>query len=339
MTTSSHEEIQVRMRGDSELNGNSNQQSSDQSVIYSSFDPQQPGGDEQNGSGNSQSNQQWFNKSKLSQKMFKFRPLEGTSQNDAVIDESRREKKGISLPTWGRKIQYFFCCLPPGNVDYTSAEFEDGMESEGKGMGDGEGGLQYLIGPIKEEDQDKKTLVLDLDETLVHSSFKPVINPDYVIPVEVEGAMTDVYVLRRPHLDYFMKQVCSTYEVIVFTASLSKYADPLLDLLDEHSMVRWRLFREACVHFQGTYVKDLTKLGRELRNVIIVDNSPNSYIFQPENAIPIRAFMDDMEDRALLELLPLLQDLSTKFDVRDGLKEWQNQLTMASQFGAVVQNQ
>eukprot|EP01025_Chloroclados_australasicus_P004351 TRINITY_DN11066_c0_g1_i8.p2 TRINITY_DN11066_c0_g1~~TRINITY_DN11066_c0_g1_i8.p2 ORF type:complete len:191 (-),score=17.22 TRINITY_DN11066_c0_g1_i8:484-1056(-) len=179
---------------------------------------------------------------------------------------------------------------------------------------------------MEEVDKKKKTLVLDLDETLVHSSFKPVTNPDYVIPVEVEGTLTDVYVLRRPHLEQFLKQVCAKFEVVVFTASLSKYADPLLDLLDEHKMVRWRLFREACVHYQGAYVKDLAKLGRQLNNILIVDNSPNSYIFQPENAIPILAFIDDMEDRALLELLPILQDLATHIDVREGLKLWQNQI-------------
>ena len=78
----------------------------------------------------------------------------------------------------------------------------------------------------------KPCLVLDLDETLVHSSFKPVPNPDYVIPVEIDGAVTDVYVLKRPWVDYFMERAGERWEVVVFTASLAKYADPLLDLLE-----------------------------------------------------------------------------------------------------------
>ena len=68
------------------------------------------------------------------------------------------------------------------------------------------------------------TLVLDLDETLVHSSFRPIPNPDFVIPVEIEGKVVDVYVLKRPHMDHFMAEVGGRFEVVVFTASLSKYA-------------------------------------------------------------------------------------------------------------------
>ena len=117
----------------------------------------------------------------------------------------------------------------------------------------------------------------------VHSSFKPVPNADYVIPVEIDpGTLTDVYVLKRPYVDYFMEEMGKHYEIVVFTASLAKYADPLLDLLDIHNVIRWRLFRESCYPFQGNYVKDLTSLGRPLERTIILDNSPHSYAFQPQ---------------------------------------------------------
>ncbi len=69
--------------------------------------------------------------------------------------------------------------------------------------------------------------------------------------------------------------------MIVFTASLAKYADPLLDLLDKGRVVRWRLFREACCPFEGNYVKDLHCLGRPLADSIIVDNSPHSCAPRP----------------------------------------------------------
>ena len=55
-----------------------------------------------------------------------------------------------------------------------------------------------MLGPIGEEHRGKKTLILDLDETLVHSSFKPVPNPDIILPVEIEGKVCEVYVLVRP---------------------------------------------------------------------------------------------------------------------------------------------
>ncbi|ACO61135.1 predicted protein, partial [Micromonas commoda] len=159
-------------------------------------------------------------------------------------------------------------------------------------------------------ESDKPCLVLDLDETLVHSSFKPVPNADYVIPVEIDpGTLTDVYVLKRPYVDYFMEEMGKHYEIVVFTASLAKYADPLLDLLDVHNVIRWRLFRESCYPFQGNYVKDLTSLGRPLERTIILDNSPHSYAFQPQNALPISSFIDDPTDCDLLDAVPVLVEL------------------------------
>ena len=73
------------------------------------------------------------------------------------------------------------------------------------------------------------------------------------------------------------------------------------------NVVRWRLFREACCPYEGNYVKNLLALGRPLPRVIIVDNSPHSYIFQPDNALPIGTFIDDPEDGELLDILPVLQ--------------------------------
>lgn len=64
-----------------------------------------------------------------------------------------------------------------------------------------------------------------------------------------------------------------------------QYADPVADLLDQWGVFRSRLFRESCVFHRGNYVKDLSRLGRELSKVIIIDNSPASYIFHPENAV------------------------------------------------------
>lgn len=66
---------------------------------------------------------------------------------------------------------------------------------------------------------------------------------------------------------------------------LCQYADPVTDLLDQCGVFRARLFRESCVFHQGCYVKDLSRLGRDLHKTLILDNSPASYIFHPENAV------------------------------------------------------
>jgi carboxy-terminal domain RNA polymerase II polypeptide A small phosphatase len=223
--------------------------------------------------------------------------------------------------TWKAKLQSFLCCFAPAATHpYFRTRGPDTLATLPIASDQPVPHRLYteaLIGPKRPEDADKKTLVLDLDETLVHSSFKPLPNPDFIIPIDIDGKTVDVYVLKRPGLDEFMAAVGPVFEVVVFTASLSKYADPLLDLLDPDGLVRWRLFRDACCPWQGNYVKDLNCLGRDLAETIIVDNSPYSYVFQPFNAVPIGTFIDDMEDQELAAITPTLLRLRTASDVRE----------------------
>ncbi|KAJ4261560.1 hypothetical protein NW762_006988 [Fusarium torreyae] len=169
---------------------------------------------------------------------------------------------------------------------------------------------KWLLPAIAPEHKGRKCLVLDLDETLVHSSFKILHQADFTIPVEIEGNYHNVYVIKRPGVDEFMKRVGELYEVVVFTASVSKYGDPLLDQLDIHKVVHHRLFRESCYNHQGNYVKDLSQVGRDLKDTIIIDNSPTSYIFHPQHAVPISSWFSDAHDNELLDLIPVLEDLA-----------------------------
>ncbi|XP_074841270.1 CTD small phosphatase-like protein isoform X3 [Carettochelys insculpta] len=174
---------------------------------------------------------------------------------------------------------------------------------------------KYLLPELTVSDYGKKCVVIDLDETLVHSSFKPISNADFIVPVEIDGTIHQVYVLKRPHVDEFLQRMGELFECVLFTASLAKYADPVADLLDRWGVFRARLFRESCVFHRGNYVKDLSRLGRELSKVIIVDNSPASYIFHPENAVPVQSWFDDMTDTELLDLIPFFEGLSREEEV------------------------
>lgn len=167
-----------------------------------------------------------------------------------------------------------------------------------------------LLPALTPELVDRKCLVLDLDETLVHSSFKYIWNADFVIPVEIEGLVHEVYVAKRPGVDEFLKRVNQLFEVVVFTASVSKYGDPLLNRLDPKNLVHHRLFRESCFNFHGNYIKNLSWLGRDLESVVIVDNSPAAYALQPRNAVPISSWFSDMHDNELMDMLPFLEDLA-----------------------------
>ncbi|CAE1143045.1 CTDSP [Acanthosepion pharaonis] len=147
----------------------------------------------------------------------------------------------------------------------------------------------------------------------------PIDNADFIVPVEIDGTTHQVYVLKRPYVDEFLQRMGELYECVLFTASLSKYADPVADLLDKWEVFRTRLFRESCVFHRGNYVKDLSRLGRALEQVVIVDNSPASYIFHPQNAVPVTSWFDDEDDRELYDLIPYFENLANLDNVYTAL--------------------
>lgn len=177
------------------------------------------------------------------------------------------------------------------------------------------------------EDRTKQCLVLDLDETLVHSTYDPVaagtdlsmFTISEVIERGSDRSTFDVNVIRRPGLDEFLRAVGSMYEVVVFTAALPNYANAVIDTIDPSGVIKHRLFREHCVVREGEYVKDLSNLGRDLKSTIIIDNLAASYQLQPANGIPCSTFIDDPNDRNLYELLSLLESLRGVADVTHAL--------------------
>lgn len=161
------------------------------------------------------------------------------------------------------------------------------------------------------------TLVLDLDETLVHSGELSNGHVDFT--VQVNGKSWAVSC--RPYAAEFLQKVSKLYEVVVFTASLSCYADQIIDALDAKHCVAFRLFREDCSDLGGMLVKDLQRLGRDLHRIVIVDvrfkqNSPTCYLKQPENALPVESWFGDQKDQELLQVLKELESLAGERDVR-----------------------
>lgn len=144
----------------------------------------------------------------------------------------------------------------------------------------------------------QKTLVLDLDETLIHSLAKGgrmssghMVEVKLAAPVTTStpgGVPTTVgpqhpilyYVHKRPHCDDFLRKVCKWYKLVVFTASVQEYAEPVIDWLErEKKYFQGRYFRQHCTLRNGAYIKDLSSVEPDLSKVMILDNSPMSYIF------------------------------------------------------------
>ena len=175
--------------------------------------------------------------------------------------------------------------------------------------------------PPKRTDAPKITLVLDLDETLVHCETSQLSNPDYKFPIEFHGHLYEVWGRKRPFVDKFLSRVSQLFEVVIFTASQQVYADYILDELDTNGVIDHKLFRDSCVHVGGNYLKDLSILGRDLSKVIIVDNAITSFAYQVPNGIPIISWYEDTKDRELLDLLPFLEKLADVDDVRPHLEK------------------
>ncbi|KAG2796219.1 hypothetical protein PC119_g24213, partial [Phytophthora cactorum] len=204
---------------------------------------------------------------------------------------------------------------------------QEDLEKAKQGGSTGAGGNTIelrpsFLPPVAPNDVDKKCLVLDLDETLVHSSFRPTDNYDFIIPVDIDGTIHHVYVCKRPGAEEFLIEMAKYYEIVVYTASLSKYADPLLDKLDPEGVIRYRLYREHCVQYEGCYVKDLSLLDRDISQTIIVDNSPMAYAFHPRNAIGCSSFIDDPNDRELESIARFLTKFQDVEDVCNHMQLW-----------------
>lgn len=153
--------------------------------------------------------------------------------------------------------------------------------------------MKQQILPAKMAASPEYTLVLDLDETLVHCKYD-----------EVKEC---IYISYRPYLNEFLEKVSQLFEVVVFTASEEEYASMVLDRIDpEKKYIHHRLFRDSCMPLNGNYIKDLSVLGRDLNKTIIIDNSIIAFSLNLDNGIPIHAFCGDKHDTELYKLIEVV---------------------------------
>ncbi|KAK9375367.1 NLI interacting factor-like phosphatase-domain-containing protein [Lipomyces chichibuensis] len=164
-----------------------------------------------------------------------------------------------------------------------------------------------------------KTLILDLDETLIHSMSKGGnMSTGHMVEVKLEKQHAILYyVHKRPYCDEFLKKVSLWYNLVIFTASVQEYADPVIDWLErDRKYFRARYYRQHCTFRNGGYVKDITVVEPDLSKVMIIDNSPISYFLHEDNAIAVEGWINDPSDLDLLHLVPFLNGMRYVTDVR-----------------------
>lgn len=146
----------------------------------------------------------------------------------------------------------------------------------------------------------QKTLILDLDETLIHSSSFP---PHSLVDAFKSGD-PPFYVYKRPGLDNFLEFVTSKFDTFIYTYGEEEYANPVLDQLCPFIDKDHRLFRDSC-DIEGNMVhKNLDIFQRPEKDLILVDDNESVSTFHPENTIMIPKWQGTPHDQALIKWLP-----------------------------------
>ena len=151
------------------------------------------------------------------------------------------------------------------------------------------------------------TLVLDLDETLVH----------YIEEKDRH------YVQVRPYAEYFISEMGKYFELVIFTSAEEEYANIVLDEIDKNKVISHKLYRRHVEFNDGFCLKDLNKLGRDIKKVCIIDNDKNNFKLHEDNGIEIKEFLGEQDDNELDLLGDLLMAIieSNLDDIRPIIKD------------------
>ncbi|XP_032592170.1 mitochondrial import inner membrane translocase subunit TIM50-A [Drosophila grimshawi] len=140
--------------------------------------------------------------------------------------------------------------------------------------------------------QPRYTLVLEMRDVLVH--------PDWTY-------QTGWRFKKRPGVDHFLRECSKHFEIIVYTAEQGTTAFPILDALDPNGYIRYRLVRGATQLLDGKHIKNLNRLNRNLRRVIVVDWDCQAVPLHPDNIFAIARWVGNDDDVQLFDLAAFLK--------------------------------
>ena len=234
-------------------------------------------------------------KDNIAQNILEIFNISKTSKYRTIIENHIKTNILISdkLNEIVKKFQYKDEPEPINNNNNNTEANEDNQETNDLTLKNNNSIVEVKIPflpPKKSDDKREYCLVLDLDETLVHF-----FEDNY-----------EAYVKVRMGAEHFITVLSQYCEIVIFTASTKYYCDIVIDGLDCKNLIDHKLYREHTYDYNGINVKDLSKLGRDLNKVIIIDNIEENYMFQPNNGLNIIDFEGDENDN---ELHFILEDL------------------------------
>ena len=170
----------------------------------------------------------------------------------------------------------------------------------------------FIVNPAKK----KYTLVIALDETLIHFKIDNIENNKGIIQL-------------RPGITEFFESIKPYYEIIIFSCGNKKYTDILVNSIDKKKIyIDYRLYRDHCIVIRDDFVKDISRIGRPINKIVIVDNLSQNYRLHKENGINIKSFYgDNPNDKILFLLNKILINIARNGgDIREGIKKYWNEI-------------
>lgn len=167
----------------------------------------------------------------------------------------------------------------------------------------------------------KPTIVVDLDDTLVH------VTP--VVPYDLENGnfftivinRRKFYVQMRPYLQNFLDNLSRFYNICVFTASEQKYANKIIDKILPNVNKCYRFFRDSCINMCGYFVKDLDIIDCPLHKTLLIDDTAGSALKNPKNLVRIKPWNGEKDDDVLKHLIVILEKIAYEIDLGEAFIE------------------
>ncbi|KAK2504370.1 hypothetical protein MC885_003557 [Smutsia gigantea] len=161
---------------------------------------------------------------------------------------------------------------------------------------------------------------------------EPYYQPPYTLVLELTGVLlhpewslaTGWRFKKRPGIETLFQQLAPLYEIVIFTSETGMTAFPLIDSVDPHGFISYRLFRDATRYMDGHHVKDISCLNRDLARVVVVDCKKEAFRLQPYNGVALRPWDGNSDDRVLLDLSAFLKTIALNGveDVRTVLEHY-----------------